>query len=159
MNKKMLVAKLIELTKVNLQLAYEAAQNTYEIATNEENKAENKYDTKGLEASYLAGAQAERANDIKATLASYESINIKDYEGDNKIALTALIEISDGKKNKLVLLMPKGGGQIIEFEQKQIQVVTPESPLGKNLIGKELGDVIQISTGEKKINYEIISLV
>lgn len=159
MNKKLLVAKLIELTKANLQSAYEAAQNTYEIATNEENKAENKYDTKGLEASYLAGAQAERAADIKTTLVSYESINIKNYTADNKIGLTALIEISDGKKNKLVLLMPKGGGQIIEFEQKQIQVITAESPLGKNLIGKELGDIIQISTGEKKINYEIISLI
>ncbi len=158
MNKKLLIAKLIELTKANLQSAYEAAQNTYEIATNEENKAENKYDTKGLEASYLAGAQAERAADIKATLASYESIIIKNYSDDSKIALTALIEISNGNKNKLVLLMPKGGGQIIEFDQKQIQVITPESPLGKNLIGKELGDIIELSSGEKKVNYKVISL-
>ncbi|MCC2679989.1 MAG: hypothetical protein K0R29_2565, partial [Pseudobdellovibrio sp.] len=39
-----------ELTK-NLELALTAAQATYDIATHEDNKAENKYDTRGLEAS------------------------------------------------------------------------------------------------------------
>lgn len=158
MDKKKLILQLIEITKSNLQAAYDAAQSTYDIATNEESKAENKYDTRGLEASYLAGAQAERVADIKATLASYENIHIKNYDDDSKIALTALIEILNNEKTSLVLLMPKGGGQTINFENKQIQVITPESPLGKNLIGKEVGDIIQISAGDKNREYEIISI-
>ncbi len=158
MNKNLLIRKLIELTKSNLQVAYDAAQSTYDIATNEESKAENKYDTRGLEASYLAGAQAERVADIKATLASYENLNIRTFTEDNKIALTALVEICSNGKHSLVLLMPKGGGQNIEFEQQQIQVITPASPLGKNLIGKEIGDVIQISAGDKMRDYEILKI-
>lgn len=157
-NKKNLISKLIELTKVNLQVAFEAAQNTYDIATHEENKAENKYDTRGLEASYLAGAQAERVADIKATLASYENLNIKNFTSENKIALTALVEIISHDKSSLILLMPKGGGQTFEFDGHQIQVITPESPLGKNLIGKEVGDEIEITTGNKKMEYEIVNL-
>ena len=158
MDKKKLILQLIELTKQNLLAAHAAAQNTYEIATNPESKAENKYDTRGLEASYLAGAQAERVADIKATLASYENVNIKYFNSESKIALTALVEISNSDKTTLVLLMPKGGGQTIQFDNQHIQVITPESPLGKNLIGKEVGDSVLVSAGDKKREYEIISL-
>lgn len=158
MNKSLLIRKLIELTHANLQSAYDAAQSTYDIATNEESKAENKYDTRGLEASYLAGAQAERVADIKATLASYENLNIRTFSEDDKIALSALVEICSNGKNSLVLLMPKGGGQNIEFENQQIQVITPLSPLGKNLIGKEVGDVIQVTTADKIREYEITKI-
>lgn len=35
------------------------------MATHEDTKAENKYDTHGLEASYLARAQSERVLDLK----------------------------------------------------------------------------------------------
>lgn len=150
--------KLIELTKSNLQTAYDAAQSTYDIATNEESKAENKYDTRGLEASYLAGAQAERVADIKSTLASYENLVVRAFTDESKVALTALIEISSNGKNSLVFLMPKGGGQNIEFEKQQIQVITPNSPLGKNLIGKEVGDIFQISAADKLRDYEILKI-
>ena len=159
MDKKKIILKLIEITKLNLQSAHEAAQNTYDIATNEESKAENKYDTRGLEASYLAGAQAERAADIKATLTSYENIKIQDFSTQKKISLTALVEITNNEKSKLILLMPKGGGQIIVFENQQIQVITPDSPLGKNLIGKEIGDTVQVSAGDKNREYEIVNVI
>ena len=36
-----------------------------EAATNEESKAENKYDTRGLEASYMAQAQSLRVSELK----------------------------------------------------------------------------------------------
>lgn len=159
MDKKKLILHLIELTKHNLKAAHDAAQSTYDIATNEESKAENKYDTRGLEASYLAGAQAERVADIKATLASFENIKIKIFEDGNKISLTALVEIFCNEKTTLLLLMPKGGGQTINFENKLIQVVTPDSPLGKNLIGKEVGDIVQVSAGDKNREYAIISII
>ena len=156
--KHRLITQLIELTQTNLQSAFDAAKSTYDIATNEESKAENKYDTRGLEASYLAGAQAERVADIKATLASYENMQIKNFDEGAKIAISALIEISCQDKTSLVLLMPKGGGQTMTFENRQIQVITPESPLGKNLIGKEVGDSVVITTGNKTREYEINSI-
>lgn len=159
MDKKKLISELIEIVKKNLQAAIEAAQNTYDDATNEESKAENKYDTRGLEASYLAGAQAERVADIKITLASYESVVIRSFNEDSKIALTALVEISNNEKSTWILLMPKGGGQILNFDGMQIQVITPESPLGKNLTGKEVGDIVQISAGDKSREYEVIRVL
>ncbi len=144
MDKKLLFEKLKQEIKKNLQLALGAAQNTYDIATHEENKAENKYDTRGLEASYLAGAQAERVRDLRETLGVVASLPVKYFTAENKIALTALVHISSDEKNLWVLLLPKGGGQNFSFEDKRIQVITLESPLGKSLIGKGLEDEVQV---------------
>ncbi len=158
MNKNKLIDYLIKITQQNLEAAYDAAKNTYDIATHEENKAENKYDTRGLEASYLAGAQAKRVADIKLTLASYQNLQIKNFTDECRITLSALVEVAHSDINTYILLMPKGGGQILNFENKTIQVVTPESPLGKNLISKYVGDVFQITLQNKISEYEIVKV-
>jgi hypothetical protein len=51
---------ILDKLRIDLDIAERAAQTAYETATHEENIAENKYDTLGLEASYLAAGQAKR---------------------------------------------------------------------------------------------------
>ncbi len=144
MDKKLIFEQLKNELENGLELALKAAQNTYEMATHEDNKAENKYDTRGLEASYLAGAQAERVRDLRDTLGSILNLQIKSFSTENKIALSALIKISSNEKSIWVLLLPKGGGQSFRHQDILIQVITPESPLGQSLVGKEIGDIVQV---------------
>lgn len=146
--------------QISLELAAitEAAKNTYDIATHEENKAENKYDTRGLEASYLAGAQAIRVSEMKDVLIVFENFKIKDFTDKDAIANTALVEVNLNDKTSFVLIMPKGGGQTTHFQGASIQVITPDSPLGRMLIGKYVGDLVSFVAGEKKRDYEIMSL-
>ncbi len=59
MNKQTVHQLILDKLKIDLDIAERAAQTAYETATHEENIAENKYDTLGLEASYLAAGQAE----------------------------------------------------------------------------------------------------
>lgn len=155
MNKKNLFEQLTLEIKKNLELAIAAAQHTYDAATHEDAKAENKYDTRGLEASYLAGAQAERVNDLRETLKVISSMAVRDFSNESKIALTALVEIASEEKNNWVLLLPMGGGQSVNFEQKQIQVVTPASPLGQKLVGRSIGDEIIVN----QRSYEILQVL
>jgi transcription elongation GreA/GreB family factor len=131
----------------NLKLAVQAAQNTYQDATHEDSKAENKYDTRGLEASYLAGAQAKRVTELKEALTVITILKLRTFNEDTPIAITALIELQSPEKNMWIFLVPKGGGQNINFENQHIQSVTPESPLGASLVGKNLDD--EISLGSK----------
>lgn len=145
MDKSLLFQALTaELTK-NLELALTAAKATYDIATHEDNKAENKYDTRGLEASYLAGAQAERVRDLKETLGVISTLKIKYFSGDDKIAQTALIKAEYNQKESWLLLLPKGGGQNFLFEGRSIKVITPESPLGELLVGKSVEDSVTLN--------------
>ena len=48
-----------------------AAEEARATATNKENAAENKYDTLGLEAAYLAHGQSERVLQLEGDLAAY----------------------------------------------------------------------------------------
>lgn len=145
MNKKELFFSLRAEIEKNLEIAMTAAQNTYDIATHEENKAENKYDTRGLEASYLAGAQAKRVMDLKETLQVVINVGVKNFDSKSKIALTALIETESQAKKSYFLLLQKGGGQSFKYNEKLIQVITPESPMGKNLVGRSVDDEFEIN--------------
>lgn len=154
MNKSKLFEVLKKEVDVQLKLATEAAQNTKDAATHEENKPENKYDTRGLEASYLARAQIERVLDLKGLRNGLESMRVRNFGNDERIALTALIHLQSQEKNFWVLLLPQGGGQSFEFDGLAIKVITPESPLGSQLVGKQVDDVIEI----KDTEYEIIAI-
>ena len=62
MDKPHLLALIVATLAHDLDVLTRAAQTAYEAATAEENIAENKYDTLGLEASYLATGQARRCS-------------------------------------------------------------------------------------------------
>lgn len=137
-----------------LQLAVEAVQVTLDIATHEENKPENKYDTRGLEASYLARAQSERVLDLRAVKIVIDSLKLRDFGQGQPIAISALIQLETNGKTLWILLLPKGGGQSLEHEGLSIKIITPESPMGAQLVGKSVDDSIQI----KDVEYNIIQV-
>lgn len=151
-NKLLIFTALIDSIKKNIDLAVQAAQNTYGDATHEDNKAENKYDTRALEASYLAGAQAERVHDLKIILNKIQQIKIINFNHNSFIALTCLIRLVSDHKNFLVLLLPVGGGQNFTFDNESIRVVTPESPMGQMLLGKMLSDTVSLNGVEYSIS-------
>ena len=64
MNKSALIKKIVEHLSAELALYHKAARATHAEATHEQSKPENKYDTRGLEASYLARGQSRQAAEI-----------------------------------------------------------------------------------------------
>ena len=60
LDKAKLVETILKSLEKDLEVLREAEKSTREAATHEESKPENEYDTRGLEASYLAGAQSKR---------------------------------------------------------------------------------------------------
>lgn len=158
MNKKELLEQIILQLKQELRLITDAAKNTYDIATSQESKAENKYDTRGLEASYLAGAQAERVAEMKETIGVLEALKVKDFGKEAAIAFSALIDLDQNGKKQTVFFLPKGGGFKINYDQKMIQVVTPDSPLGEGLMGLSEGDVLDIDAGATSKEFEILKV-
>ena len=65
MDKFLLLQQVLERLAEDLLQAEQASRAAHEAATHEENIAENKYDTLGLEAAYLATGQARRADAIR----------------------------------------------------------------------------------------------
>lgn len=141
-----------------MKILKQAALNTHEAATNEESKAENEYDTRGLEASYLAGAQAKRVAEVDEVINQFRNLLFKDFAPDDPVANTALVKIAVDGKPSTVLILPKGGGFILQNGSDQIQIVTPQSALGETLMGLHAGEVAEFEVGPKVRECEVLSI-
>lgn len=154
--------KLVEIIRAQLEhdmsVQKQAALATYEAATHEESKPENEYDTRGLEASYLAGAQAKRIAEIEELLVMYKHVQLKDFGPDDKINATALVEVEFHGKHSFFFIMPKGGGITVQLDGKMIQVITPVTPVGEALQDLKVGDGAVVETGSQSREYEVINI-
>jgi transcription elongation GreA/GreB family factor len=159
MDKIKLIQMIREQLESDLLKAREAARATFEAATHEESKPENEYDTRGLEASYLAGAQAKRIAEIEELLTIYKFVETKNFSLSDSISATAVVEVDNDGKHSWLFLMSKGGGLTVHFGDKNIQVVTPNSPLGEALLGLKVGDFAVVESGAGTREYEVLSLV
>src|SRR5438034_11355545 len=74
MNKRAIIRKITAKLVSELEIYFRAAQFSRAEATHESSKAENKYDTRGLEASYLARGQSKQAAEIEAAIAEFEKL-------------------------------------------------------------------------------------
>ncbi len=158
MNKKKLIEHICEILEKDLVALKAAALETYAAATGEESQPENQYDTRALEASYLAGAQSKRVVEIESSLNAYKLMELKKFDVTTPIASSALVELElNGKKN-IIFLVAVGGGLTINFDSKSLQVITTKSPLGDALIGLKVGDIAVVETQDRTLEYEVLSV-
>ncbi|MCY1397529.1 transcription elongation factor GreA [compost metagenome] len=160
MNKHALLGLVIDRLTVDLDVAQRAAQTAYETATHEENVAENKYDTLGLEASYLATGQARRMEEIRQSLAQFQQLTVRPYDEEHGIQVSMLItlEAENGQQQQL-FLGPDAAGLKITCQNRLVTVITPRSPLGQSLLGKHQGDEVQIKVDGVSQCYEVLAVV
>ncbi len=158
MDKKKLIEQIIQVLERDVAGLKSAALETYAAATGEESKPENKYDTRALEASYLAGAQAKRVVDLETSLNIYKFLKLKTFLPTSRIESTALVEVDLDGKTSHVFIVPARGSLTLNFGGLTIHVITPQSPLGEALLGARPGEVVKIDKGSKQIEYEIVSV-
>lgn len=136
-----------------------ATLRAYETATHEESIAENKYDTLGLEAAYLAQGQARRLAECEADLMAFQNLAPRTFAPDDNIAIGALVQIEDTDgETRFLLLGPAAGGLKVSWSGLDIVVITPHAPLGKALLKAAVGDEVVVPLGAKQKRYEIIAI-
>ena len=156
--KATLIEQIILRLKQEFDTLMEAAKAAHQAATHEESKAEDQYDTRGLEASYLAGAQAARAAALEKQIAGFKFLKVRDFSKDESIAPGALVELEVSGRRTTVFLIPQGGGFALQVEGRTIQVITPEAPLGEALVGRKVGDVVEIEAQGAIREYEVCAI-
>ena len=158
MDKTALIDILIQKVTKELAVTIAAARSAHEAATHEELVAENKYDTKGLEASYLAGAQARRANELQLDLDSLGKFK-EEIHIENRTGIGQIFEIESEQGDRdLLFLAPCQGGSFLDFGGRMITVITPSSPVGKSLLGKKDEDEIKRSKNQVESYWTILKV-
>ena len=144
MNKSAIVESLRQQLQAQYERAIKALEGAHEAATGEDTKAESKYDTRGLEASYLAAGQAEQADELQTAIASLDSFEFPDLDLDDPITPGALVEADLDGESVFYLLAPAGGGLTCETDDgTTVTVLGPAAPLKKQLLGKTTGDILE----------------
>src|SRR2546423_11505199 len=124
-----LIGRIIEALHDSLAVLEKAARAAHAEATHESSKAENKYDTRGLEAAYLAGGQARQAREILESIKVYGSLHMKEFGASDPIDLSAVVELETEGAMGLYFIGPRSGGLEVDYEGAEIIVITPHSPL------------------------------
>ncbi len=106
MNKRAIIKKILGKLADELEVYFRAARFARAEATHEQNKAENKYDTRGLEASYLAHGQSRQAAELEAAIADFEKLKARAFGANEPIEVGALVELEMGGDNSLYFIGP-----------------------------------------------------
>lgn len=157
-DKVALVQQIKSELQANFEILKAAALATYQDATHEESKPENEYDTRGLEASYLAGAQGKRLAEVEEVFVMYNFLNLRTFSQDDAIQISAVVEVSHNEKTLHIFLVPKGGGMNVLFQGVNIQVVGSSSPLGESLLGLHVGDTAVVENQKRTLEYDILAI-
>ena len=146
MNKQAVLEKILHQLKTELALFTATAQATHAEATHEENKAEDKYDTRGLEASYLAMGQLKQAEEAQLSVQTFEALSARAFGPGDVISLGALV-VLEGKGRHCYFIGPRAGGTEVNLDGQPVLVITPQSPLGRQLMGRRQDDTLQLDLG------------
>lgn len=136
-----------------------AAHQAHDAATNEESVAENKYDTFGLEASYLAHGQSQRVVECEADWQAFLKVTPQAIDAGSPITLWNLVSLAPihqpNSKNKYFFIAPCAGGLRVCLDGQEVFVITPSSPVGSALLGRLVDDEVTLMQNGHQTPYEI----
>jgi len=156
-DKSLLQQQVLEQLADDLLQAEQAARVAHETATHEENIAENKYDTLGLEAAYLATGQARRAEAIRQAMSHWRQFRPRPYDPSQGIQLGALVCLADTEgEQQLLFLGPDGGSMKLPIGDQLVQVISSEAPLCRAMLGKCEGDEVTLRVASLPQQWEVL---
>jgi hypothetical protein len=136
-----------------------SARAAHEEATHEQNKAENKYDTRALEASYLAEGQTRHAAEVIQSLEDLENFSCRSFHPADAIDSGALVELEGPDGDAWYFLVPFAGGTELAEGDKEVLVLNPNSPLGQCMQGRRLHEKFKMQHGRQSMEYRVKSLL
>lgn len=147
MNKSALLTAILDALNAELETALREAKESADAATDPDSKAENKYDTRALESSYLARGQARRVDELQAAVAEFAALAESGAASRASVAVGSLVALDTPDGPAWYFLGPAEGGTEVSHGGRTVLLITPASPLGRKLIGKIAGDSITLQPG------------
>lgn len=143
MQKSVLLESVLEILSQELNALTQGAKASFAAATDPDSRAENKYDTRTLEASYVARGQAQRVEELQEALNQFQALAQR-LPSSTDVRLGSLVTLDDGQ---IYFMGPAAGGTEVIHEGQEVLVITPASPLGQKLLGKSAQASVELRPG------------
>lgn len=154
MDKKLIIDFLIESIQSELDKAQQALESTNSYKSGDM-KQEGKYDTRAIEAGYLAGAQQKRVKELEIELALLKKIDQKALEKKSIVSIGSIVDVKGEKGMHRYFILPAGGG----VSYNGVSVITTNSPMGNELIQLEERDSFELESPNGSKVFEVVSII
>jgi hypothetical protein len=131
--KKTICESIIDKLQHDLHGMVSAQKAAADQAQSEDFKAESKWDTRAIEAGYLAGAQTKRVKELEIELINLKLLRDSIREMDD-ISIGALVYANNCK----YFLTAQSGGFKVEVENNLYSVISMNSPIAQKLFEEEI---------------------
>ncbi len=158
MEKSKIIKCLIDAVKKELDAIQSEAQTTKKYRESEDLKSEGKYDTRSIEAGYLAAGQLQRVEELKLELQMLEEIPSREFSPNDPIAIGALVEIEYNKQSRNYFISPTAGGTMLQIDGETVLVISVFSPIGNEALDLKVGDSFEVQTPKEVREYTIRKL-
>lgn len=160
MDKNALRAELLRQIRADLENVTRSQLDTQAAATHAENRAEHAKDTRATEQGYLARGLAERVEALHRSEERLAGLPIRSFEPDDEIGLSAIVRIDgeDFDAPQSWWLVPAAGGLELDWEGETIRTLSPTAPLGRALLGLQVGDEGRFETPGGARRFEILDV-
>lgn len=156
-DKNQILKELIKKAQEELEAAEEAYNSSHQHVTDDDLKSEGKYDTRSVEAGYLASAQKSRVEERQLEIQLLEEI-VLDHD-PQQVGVGSLVELSHNNQKRLYFISSTSGGTPLMIAGKAILVISAFSPIGEQAIGLEAKESFEVvlDNGQSR-EYEVISI-
>lgn len=158
MLKEEIKKRLLEKAKADLEAAIAANDSASEYKGSDDLKQEGKYDTRAIEAGYLAGAQAKRVEELKLEVQMIEELPVRQFKADEAAAVGALVKLLHNDTERLYFLSSTAGGSMLNIDGKPILVISVFSPIGAGAVNLEAGESFELETPSGTRIYEVVEV-
>jgi transcription elongation GreA/GreB family factor len=158
MDKTALQQAILAEIQAELTLLTEAANTARDEATNEESRAEDKYDMRSQSAAYLAAGQAKLASEIADAIAAYQALPVRRFNPGEPVATGALVTLEARNRHSWYFLGPQHGGLEVRLNGTSVMVVTAASPLGRQLLGRNLGETVALPGRPGPVMHVVVAV-
>lgn len=157
MNKAAILQALRADVEERLRSVQASVAHTTAAATHDEARAEDKYDTRALEMTYLAAGQNARIAELRAIL---ERLHFwtPPQEPMTVVAHGALVEAAADGLTMHYYIAPCAVGAKVQVDGVDVQIVSPQAPVGAALLGLRAGDTARVPVAGRLREVEVLAV-
>lgn len=106
----------------------------------------------------LAAATRTRLEAAQTAFTAVAEFDPQPLKKGERIGLGAVVEVEDGEAGKTLFVAPAGAGEELTGPDGDgfLSVVSPGSPFGRALMGKRVGDVVEITVAGELTEWSIV---
>lgn len=158
MDKQFLVNQLADRLRESAAIARRAGKDAADEARDGATASEKRENARvSQEYSSLARGQGQRADKLLAELHALADFRPARLPARGPIALGAIVEVEDEAAGRTFFLAPVGAGLELSGPGGDgfLSVVTPVSPIGQAVLGRRVGDTVEVMVQGKPREWTI----